>query len=105
MLQSDKQDGEGRSDIEILLDDGFAHDLCDVDDEGWKKQGMAAGQEEKNDKRSDWKMSEWGKHYGKRDYLGDGWRMRSVRLMKERREEKRRRDGWSRDDFIVDVFA
>jgi hypothetical protein len=53
MLQSDKQDGEGRSDIEILLDDGFAHDLCDVDDEGWKKQGMAGGQEEKNDKRSD----------------------------------------------------
>jgi hypothetical protein len=37
MLQSDEQDGEGRGDIEILLDDGFAHDLCDVDDEGWKK--------------------------------------------------------------------
>ena len=52
MLQSDKQDWKWRGDLEILLDDGFAHNLGDVDDEGWKKQGMAGGQEEKNDERS-----------------------------------------------------
>lgn len=53
MLQPDEQDREGRGDIEILLDDGFAHDLCDVDDEGWKKQRMAGGEEKKNGDLSD----------------------------------------------------
>jgi hypothetical protein len=53
VLQSNTKDGKGRGHIEILLDDGWAHDLRDVDHEGWKKQGMTGGDEQENSECSE----------------------------------------------------